>query len=35
MVESTSVGMTETAQATQELERIASRLNVVVSRFET
>jgi len=35
MVESTSVGMNETAQATQELERIASRLNVVVSRFET
>ncbi|GAA5175130.1 methyl-accepting chemotaxis protein [Niveibacterium umoris] len=35
MVEATSVGMGETARATQELERIASRLNVVVSRFET
>lgn len=35
MVESTSVGMAETAQATLELERIAAQLNTVVSRFET
>jgi methyl-accepting chemotaxis protein len=34
-VEQTSLGMDETAQATHDLETIAERLNVVVSRFET
>ncbi|MFT4171404.1 MAG: methyl-accepting chemotaxis protein [Rhodocyclaceae bacterium] len=34
MVEATTQGMDETAQATMELERVASQLNVVVSRFQ-
>jgi methyl-accepting chemotaxis protein len=34
-VEQTSLGMDETAQATLDLEQIAERLNVVVSRFAT
>ena len=34
-VEQTSLGMDETAQATHDLELIAERLNVVVSRFQT